>query len=169
MYQGRYDDARAMLVKYHGGGDVSSPLVAQEYEEIRQTLEFEKTVQKTSFQALFSTRPNRWRIGITIAVGVFCQLSGNNTITYYLGDVLDSAGVTSVNTQLAINIGISVWNLICAAIGSVYVDRMGRRIEFRKLRKSIRNWKIEVLTLHSRLDRRNGRLISHHGRPHQAL
>lgn len=63
---------------------------------------------------------------------VFCQLSGNNTITYYLGTVLDTAGVTSVPTQLAINIGLSVWNLLCAVVGSLYVDKFGRRGGFSK-------------------------------------
>ncbi|KAL3419550.1 sugar transporter [Phlyctema vagabunda] len=119
-----------MLIKYHGGGDPDSQLVAMEFEEIRQTLEFEKTVQKQSFKALFNTKPNRWRIGITIAVGVFCQLSGNNTISYYLGTVLDTAGITNTNTQLAINIGLSVWNLICAVTGSIYIDKIGRRNGF---------------------------------------
>ena len=61
---------------------------------------------------------------------VFCQLSGNNTISYYLGTVLTTAGITSVPTQLAINIGLSVWNLCCAVLGSIYVDKFGRRIEF---------------------------------------
>ncbi|RDW64055.1 hypothetical protein BP5796_10557 [Coleophoma crateriformis] len=130
VYQNRGEEARAMLIKYHGRGDPNSELVAIEFEEIRQTLEFEKTVQKQSFKALFATKPNRWRMGITIAVAVFCQLSGNNTISYYLGTVLDTAGITNTNTQLGINIGLSVWNLICAVFGSIYVERIGRRTGF---------------------------------------
>ena len=64
---------------------------------------------------------------------MFSQLSGNNIITYYLGTVLDTAGVTSVPTQLAINIGLSVWNLLCAVVGSICIDKFGRRTGFRKL------------------------------------
>ncbi|KAF8858395.1 general substrate transporter [Acephala macrosclerotiorum] len=127
MYQDRHEEARAMLIKWHGNGDPDSTVVALEYEEIAQTLAFEKTVQKTNFKALFMTKPNRWRMGCNIAVAVFCQLSGNNTITYYLGTVLDTAGMTSVPTQLAINIGLSVWNLLCAVVGSLYVDKFGHR------------------------------------------
>ncbi|KAH7410745.1 general substrate transporter [Cadophora sp. MPI-SDFR-AT-0126] len=130
IYQDRHEEAHALLVKWHGGGDPDSVIVGLEYEEICQTLAFEKTVQKMNFKTLVSTRPNRWRLGCTVAVAVFCQLSGNNTITYYLGTVLTTAGITSVPTQLAINIGLSVWNLCCAVLGSIYVDKFGRRIEF---------------------------------------
>lgn len=69
VYQDRHDEARAMLVKYHGNGDPNSTLVAVEFEEIRQTLEFEKSVQKTEMKALVATKANRRRIGIAIAVG----------------------------------------------------------------------------------------------------
>lgn len=69
MYQNRHEEAREVLVKYHGGGDPFSPLVAVEFEEIRQTLDFEKTVQKTEFKALVDGKPNRWRLGVCIAVG----------------------------------------------------------------------------------------------------
>lgn len=130
IYQDRHEEARAMLVKWHGGGDPDSAIVAFEYEEICQTLAFEKTVQKTDFKALFATRPNRWRMGCNIAVAVFCQLSGNNTITYYLGTVLNTAGITGVQTQLAINMGLSIWNLFCAVMGSLYIDKCGRRPGF---------------------------------------
>jgi len=57
-----------MLIKWHGGGDSDSAVVMLEYEEICQTLAFEKTVQKTNFKALVSTKPNRWRLGVTVAV-----------------------------------------------------------------------------------------------------
>ncbi|RDW57067.1 hypothetical protein BP6252_13882 [Coleophoma cylindrospora] len=130
MYMDRHDEARAVLVKYHAGGDENSPLVAAEYEEIRQTLEFEKSVQHVGWKALVSTKPNRWRAGVCMTLAVFCQLSGTNTISYYLSTVLDDAGVTNTNTQLGINIGLSVWSLFCAVIGSIYVDKVGRRIEF---------------------------------------
>lgn len=79
MYKDRHTEALAMLTKYHGNGDPNSELVSLEYEEIRQTLEFEKSVQKTEFKALVATKPNRRRLAIVVAVGVFCQLSGNNT------------------------------------------------------------------------------------------
>ncbi|GKT44504.1 lactose permease [Colletotrichum spaethianum] len=71
-----------MLVKYHGNGDSESLVVKAEYDEIRQTLDHEKTVQKTDYISLFNTRPNRWRIGITIAVAILTkQYSGDPTFS----------------------------------------------------------------------------------------
>jgi hypothetical protein len=55
-----------------------------------------------------------------------------NTVSYYLGKVLDTAGVTNTNTQLGINISLSVWSLFCAVVGSIWVDAVKRRIEFCK-------------------------------------
>lgn len=61
-----------MLIKWHGGGDPDSVVVGLEYEEICQTLAFEKTVQQTDFKSLIATRPNRWRLGCTVAVAGKC-------------------------------------------------------------------------------------------------
>lgn len=52
------------------------------------------------------------------------------SVTYYLGDVLDSAGITSTNTQLAINIGLSISNLLIAILGSLFIDALPRRLSF---------------------------------------
>lgn len=57
-----------MLVKYHGNGNVGSPLVALEYEEIKQTIDYKKTAQKLDFLSLFKTKSNRWRIGIVFII-----------------------------------------------------------------------------------------------------
>ena len=138
-----------MLTKHHGNGDSDSDLVASEFEEIRQTLEFEKTTHKVEYKALFKTRPNRWRVGITISIArnqlctphlvvlandiaVFSQCSGFFIVTFFLGRVLTQAGITNVNVQLAINIGLGTWELVCAIIGSIYVDRVSRRLSFSK-------------------------------------
>ncbi|CAI6092708.1 unnamed protein product [Clonostachys chloroleuca] len=131
IYKNRQSEARAIWAKYHGDGDADSPLVAIEYQEICQALEHEKSVQKTSFKTLISTRPNRWSIGVVCAVaGVFSQVSGNNIITYYLGDVLTSAGITEVQTQLGANLELSGSNLVCASAGSWLTERIGRRHGF---------------------------------------
>ncbi|KAE9381859.1 hypothetical protein N431DRAFT_476620 [Stipitochalara longipes BDJ] len=106
VYVGRHEEARRILIKYHGGGDENSPLVTAEYEEIRQTLEYERLVQSVGWKALYGTKGNGWSFGVCLTLAVFSQLSGTNTVSYYLGTVLDTAGVTNTNTQLGINIGL---------------------------------------------------------------
>ncbi|KAF7527109.1 hypothetical protein PCG10_003310 [Penicillium crustosum] len=130
IYKDRHDEAKAILVKYHGNGDPYSTLVDIEYTEICQTLEHEKCMQKTNLKALVQTRPNRWRIGVVAATGFFCQVSGNNIITYYLSSVLDAAGIQDTKTQLGINIGMSVFNLFTSAVGAWAADTIGRRRGF---------------------------------------
>ncbi|KAH8705908.1 general substrate transporter [Talaromyces proteolyticus] len=130
IYQDRHEEARAMIVKYHGGGDVDAPIVALEYEEICQAIAYEKETRKIEFKALLATRPNRWRFGVVAATAIFGQLSGNNIITYYLGDTLTTAGITEVQTQLGINIGINGFSLIVAVLGSVFCYRLGRHPSF---------------------------------------
>lgn len=142
-----------MLIKHHGNGDSNSDLVSSEFEEIQQTLEFEKTVHKAEYKALFKTRPNRWRTGVAVFVNskkpcpsathhtssadqfaVFSACSGFVIVTFFLGMVLTKAGIANVNVQLAINIGLGAWALLCSIIGSVYIDRVNRRFAFSKLR-----------------------------------
>lgn len=132
IYKGRHDEAKAIIIKYHGCGDPESPVAALEYTEICDTLAFETSVQKTNAKTLVSTKGNRWRLGVAMSMGVFSQLSGNNIITYYLSDVLDAAGITGVQTQLGLNIGISLLNLFAAAIGSLFMNKFRRRPSFRK-------------------------------------
>src|ERR1041384_6222754 len=75
IYQDRHEEARNILVKYHGNGDPNSAIVALEYEEICQTLQHEKTVQNVNLKTLVKTRSNRWRLGVTAAVACTCHLS----------------------------------------------------------------------------------------------
>ncbi|KAJ5186845.1 hypothetical protein N7449_009839 [Penicillium cf. viridicatum] len=130
IYKDRHEEAKAILIRYHGNGDPDSTLVNIEYTEICQTLEHEKCMQKTNLKALVQTRPNRWRIGVVAATGFFCQVSGNNIITYYLSSVLDAAGIQDTKTQLGINIGMSVFNLFTSAAGAWAADTIGRRRGF---------------------------------------
>jgi len=146
---GREEATRAMLVKHHADGDSDCALVTAEFEEIRQTIEFEKRVQNTKYKALLGTRPNRGRFGVCLAIAsneslnrpshaladdslVFSKTSGFIIVTSFLGQVLTQAGIFNVNKQLAINIGLNVWELGCAIIGSIYMDQFNRRLSVSK-------------------------------------
>jgi MFS family permease len=77
--KGRGDEARAFLVKYHGGGDEDSQLAAFEYKEICDTLELERRLKsQTSFRNMFKTKGNLHRSFITITLGVFAQWNGQH-------------------------------------------------------------------------------------------
>lgn len=44
--------------------------------------------------------------------------------------ILKQAGITDVLQQLAINAGLSIWDLCCAVVGAVLSGRVGRRPMF---------------------------------------
>ncbi|KAK7204386.1 sugar transporter [Myxozyma melibiosi] len=129
--RGRHQDARAVLVKYHAGGDESSVLVDFEMEEISRTLELEKYAAKNgSWSLLWKTPGNRHRLFISITLGVFAQWNGVGVVSYYLSIVLNSVGITSVTKQTLINGFLQLWNLICAVFSAVVVESAGRRLLF---------------------------------------
>jgi hypothetical protein len=76
LSKGRNEEAYAILTKYHAEGDRDHPLVKAEYEEIVKNIEIEMTNTGKAWRTLFATKPNRWRVGITLMVGCYSQFSG---------------------------------------------------------------------------------------------
>lgn len=91
------------------------------------------------------TPSRRKRLMLTISVAVFSMLSGNNIVSYYLGTMLDGAGVTDTTTQLEIvsstlfpvddttltwpqNIIMNAWCLCIALLGTYFMNKLGRKI-----------------------------------------
>lgn len=79
--QGRDDEARAILVKYHGNGNPANPLVELEWEEMKQDIAIDGSDSRWwDFSGLFKTRNARRRTSMMILMGVFgvstplCQL-----------------------------------------------------------------------------------------------
>ncbi|KAK9311650.1 general substrate transporter [Lipomyces starkeyi] len=127
--QGRVEDARKVLVKYHAGGDEASPLVDYEIREMEESIQFEKLINsQSSYIDLIRTPANRKRTFIAAILGFFTQWSGNSVISYYLTLVLDTIGITSVSSQALINGLLQTFNWFAAVLaGALMVDRIGRR------------------------------------------
>jgi MFS family permease len=71
---GREEQARRVLVKYHGDGNEDDPLVEFEMSEIKNSLAFEKEMNtSSSWKSLFATKGNRKRMMVVIAIGFFSQ------------------------------------------------------------------------------------------------
>ncbi|KAH6959460.1 general substrate transporter [Fusarium avenaceum] len=102
-------EAAAVITKHHANGDVDSPLVHFETEEITNTIKAE------------------WRLLISVYLGVFSQWSGNGVVSYYLALVLQTVGITSVTHQTLISACLQVWNLVWAVAAAACVEMLGRR------------------------------------------
>jgi sugar porter (SP) family MFS transporter len=126
--QGRTEDALLALAQTHSNGELDDVAVRVQHREIIDTLEFERSHEKRSFvKQVATSATTRKRLFLVCTVAVFCMLSGNNIISYYLGTMLTLAGITDSTTQLEINIILNAWCLCVALIGTTCADKLGRK------------------------------------------
>lgn len=127
---GKQEQARKMLVKYHGSGKEDSPLVNWECAQIEEDYRFEIETggrRWWDFKALFSTKANLYRFWLIFLVAVFSQFIGGSVISYFMPVMLENAGITSSSQQLLMNAINTVLSFISGLIGTLFVDRWGRR------------------------------------------
>ncbi|KAF5229920.1 hypothetical protein FAUST_10084 [Fusarium austroamericanum] len=124
----RKEDAARVIAEHHAGGDVNSPLVIYETEEIINTIKAEQEAHASaSYADMLKTKGNRWRLLISVSLGIFSQWSGNGVVSYYLAMVLQTVGITSVTHQTLISACLQVWNLLWAVAAAAMVEKLGRR------------------------------------------
>ncbi len=130
--KGRVNEARKMLMKWHGGNDENRCGVFIDFQlaEISSAIEFENSHSGTSYKTFFVTKGNRLRLSICCFLPVLMQLSGNSLVSYYLNKVLNSIGITSAPRQLIINGALMIYNQGVAVIAPFFVNRVGRRVMF---------------------------------------
>ncbi|KAF7298823.1 Hexose transporter protein [Mycena indigotica] len=127
-YHGRTEEALKVVALTHADGDVSDPVVLTQYKEIIDTLEFEKSLPRPlSLKQMVKTPSARKRVVLCTSVAVFSTVAGNVIVSYYLGQMLDNAGITNQTTQLQINIILNAFCLVCSLVGTYYVERLGRK------------------------------------------
>lgn len=97
----RYEDARLSVAQTNADGDITNPVVVAVYKEIVDTLEWEKKNDMTmSPREIIKSPTARKRTLIGASVGPFSCIAGNVIASYYLGNELDTAGITDPNQQL---------------------------------------------------------------------
>ncbi|CZR55815.1 related to hexose transporter protein [Phialocephala subalpina] len=130
--KGKVQEARVLFTRQHAGGDVNSPLVQFEMEEIQETFKLEKELPEGgSWRGMAKTPANRRRCMIAVILGAFAQWVGNAVITYYLTLVLNDIGITDATHQALINGGLQIFNLFAVVFcGALMVDSLGRRTLF---------------------------------------
>jgi MFS family permease len=124
----RHEEALQTLAKWHAGGDVNNATVQFEFREIKETIQIEKTADRsTTYLDFFRTKGNRWRLLIIISLGVISQYSGNAILSNYIDAVYTGAGITDQNTKLGISTGKTIFDLTITIAAALSVDRFGRR------------------------------------------
>ena len=83
MANGREEEARDFLVKYHGNGDENDPLVNFEFEEMKETLASEQEAMRTPWKDILKAPGNKHRMGLVALMTFMPQLNGSTIISYY--------------------------------------------------------------------------------------
>lgn len=126
----RFEEARAIIVKYHANGDAIHPIVNLEMSEMAESMQNGGMMTwKSTFDIrnLFNTRARRYRLALCIAFSWFGQFSGNNIASYYLPLLVENVGITNTNTQLLLNAIYALTGWIFASSGARFHDVFGRR------------------------------------------
>ncbi|KAG7109773.1 Lactose permease like protein [Verticillium longisporum] len=106
---GKPEQAKAFLFKYHGNGDIKSQLADLEYREMCAVIEAEMA-NNTGWRFLLKTPGKRRRILVPVLLGLFSQWSGNGLISYHLVRVLETAGMTNKRHVNIINGCLMIFN-----------------------------------------------------------
>jgi MFS family permease len=126
--QGRSEAALLALAQTYSNGEIDDSVVIVQYREIADTLGYEKALNCQKSPKQIAQNPSsRKRILLVTSVAVFCMLSGNNVISYYLGTMLTQAGITDSTTQLEINIILNAFCLVVSVVGTGCADKLGRK------------------------------------------
>jgi sugar porter (SP) family MFS transporter len=113
--QGREDEARKVLRRVRAEGDIDA-----EIAEVR-----ELSARKSSFREVLNPAVRHVMI-IGVALAVFQQITGINTIIYYAPTLLSQAGLGNSAALLA-NVVNGAVNVLMTIVAIRLLDRTGRR------------------------------------------
>ncbi|GBF88488.1 hypothetical protein Rsub_01201 [Raphidocelis subcapitata] len=116
----RNDEARSTLVKIRG-----TEAVDPELEDIIEAARFARATSKGSWASLFERRYLPQLI-LTIALPMFNQLDGINSIMFYAPQLFDAMG-QGASQALLTHLIIGAVNVVTTLVAVLTVDRLGRK------------------------------------------
>ncbi|OQD99436.1 hypothetical protein PENSOL_c006G08645 [Penicillium solitum] len=127
-YHNREDEALQVLASIYSSGDITCPVATAQHWEILNAMRQEQESGKTlSYVEMVRTSNSRKRLILVVSVAVISMLAGNNIVSYYLGDMLTTAGLYNNHVQLQVTIVLNSWALVCAMSGTMLTDKIGRK------------------------------------------
>ncbi|KAL1868348.1 hypothetical protein Plec18167_008273 [Paecilomyces lecythidis] len=125
---GKFEHAREVLTIIQGKSNPDDPDVVSAFDTIETTIATEKVMfPRNPWIEIFATPANRKRLAILVSFGIMLEMFGNYVVSYYVGQILDQAGITNTKTQTQINVILNCWSFAIAIIGSFALDYIGRR------------------------------------------
>ena len=117
--QGRKNEARETLKKIRETDED----VSKELSAIKDNLE---NATKTKFSAIFNKKV-RPVLYIGLALGIFQQFFGINTVMYYGPYIMKNIGFEGSETQMLMTLSLGLVNFVATIVTIIFIDRLGRR------------------------------------------
>ncbi|CZR55910.1 related to MFS hexose transporter [Phialocephala subalpina] len=127
--KGHLEEARQILIKYHGNG-VETDVVRAELQEIIAGVEVDKAMMKFNKDGIMSiigTKGNRHHLWIAFWTAVGSQCLGSSLIASRLPQILDQVGLTTSKDKTLINEIMTIWNWVVALPAAFVIGRVARR------------------------------------------
>lgn len=125
---GKQEQAKAFLTKYHGNGNPESEWVKLQMFEYEAHLELDGADKRWwDYRALFKNRASIYRLSCNCLVSLFGQWAGNGVVSYFLSGVLDTAGVKDPIIKTDLFTAMNAVQCIVSFTGAMFVDKIGRR------------------------------------------
>ncbi|CAJ0557789.1 unnamed protein product, partial [Mesorhabditis spiculigera] len=127
--QGRSDEGEEVLAKIYGG---HKEWINYEIEEIRDAIEMEENAKKEFegqmiISRVFQTPHVRRALFVGCSLQMFQQLIGINTLLYYTGKIIQSAGIEDKTSTILISCAISAVQAVATFIPMKLIEWKGRR------------------------------------------
>lgn len=131
MSHNKTEQARAVLVKYHGNNNEDSAVVKLELEEMHASIEYQREIEEGQkwwdYRMLVDNKQNLYRMYLVFLVAVFSQFIGGSVISYFMPVILENVGITSSSQQLLLNGVNIIFGFVSGTAGSFCVEKFGRR------------------------------------------
>jgi len=125
---GKVDQAKAMLARFHGEGNIDSVWVSFQLNEYEEYLELDGSDKRWwDYRALFKNRNSWYRLFCNCAIQAMGQEAGNSVLTYFQAAAFATAGITDEGQQHDLTLGNACQQFFFAMIGATLIDRVGRR------------------------------------------
>lgn len=125
---GHSEKAWDVITNYHGEGNRENAFVTLQIREYEEAINLEGSDKRIwDFWELVNTKAARWRL-VCVGIAAFLgQWSQGGITTYYMGGLLESAGVTDTSRILDVNLGYTVLSAGGAYMGGFFAPTLRRR------------------------------------------
>ncbi|OQD80395.1 hypothetical protein PENANT_c036G04667 [Penicillium antarcticum] len=125
---GHSEKAWDVITKYHGEGSRENAFVALQIREYEEAINIQGSDKRSwDFRELINTKPARWRLACVVIASFMSQWAQGGVTTYYIGGLLESAGVTDASRVLDVNLGFTVLSAAGAYMGGFLAPTLRRR------------------------------------------